>query len=133
MHTVYNSLDRVKGQHNKKPKVDLKAKEKEVLKPTTAAAPSDYTRYKVEQHIEAAESGCNDVTDHYQNWLRIGFALASEFGADGENYYHRISQFNPHYDYQKTALKYAELLRNGSGRVQIGTFFKILQDNGIKL
>lgn len=113
--------------------VDLKEREKEVLRPTSFAAPSDYTRFRVEKHIEAAESGCNDVTDNYLTWLKIGFALASEFGSDGENYYHRISQFHPKYDYQKTALKYAELLRNGSGRVRIGTFFKLLADNGIKL
>ena len=113
--------------------VELKERERAVLRPTTAAAPSDRTRYSVEQHIIAAESGCNDVTSNYSDWLRIGFALASEFGDEGENYYHRVSQFHPNYDYQKTALKYAELLRNGSGRVKIATFFKILHDNGIKL
>lgn len=112
---------------------DLKAKERAALKRRAAAPASDRTRYRVERYIEAIESGCNDVTHDYEDWLRIGFALASEFGADGENYYHQASQFNPHYDYQKTSLKYAELLKNGGGRIRIATFFYICQKNGIKL
>jgi len=111
----------------------LKAHERAALAPTSHADPSDRTRYKVEQYIAAAESGCNDITSQYGNWFRIGFALASEFGADGERYFHRISQFHPKYDYCETAAKYAELLRSGSGRVRIGTFFRIMNENGIKL
>lgn len=111
----------------------LKAQERQALRPTNMASPSDKTRYKVERYIEAIEGGCADVTSHYPDWLKLGFALASEFGSEGENYFHRASQFNPKYDYQNTAAKYAELLKNGSGRVQIGTFFKICNDNGINL
>jgi len=92
-----------------------------------------YTRTRVEQFVAAIESGCNDVTNSYRNWLLIGLALASEFGHDGENYFHRVSQFHPKYDYAATEKKYAELVRNGSGRVRIGTFFKLCQEAGIRL
>lgn len=99
----------------------------------SAATPSDATRYKVEKYLDAIEGGCNDVTHNYADWTRIGFALANEFGADGENYYHRASQFHPKYDYAATSKKYAELLRNGGSSVNIATFFYICQQNGIKL
>lgn len=111
---------------------ELKAREKAALSPTMAALPSDRTRYKVERYLEAIEGGCNDVTTHYLDWLQIGFAFASEFGSEGENYFHRASQFNPSYDYQKTAVKYAEILKNGGGTVRIGSFFFICHNNGIK-
>ena len=58
-------------------------------------------------------------------------AIASTCGADGENYFQRISQFNPKYSQLETARKYEELRRNGKS-VRIGTFFKIAQDNGIR-
>jgi len=87
---------------------------------------------KVNQLITALEGSCRDVTDNYDDWLRIGFALASEFGADGLSFYHRLSQFSPKYDHAATEKKYAELLRNGR-RVKIGTFFKIMEQNGITI
>jgi len=103
--------------------------------PRTVSADSkpNYTRTRVEQYIAALESGCRDITDSYRNWLYIGLAFASEFGYEGENYFHRVSQFHPKYDYARTEKKYAELCRNGSGRVRIGTFFKLCQEAGIRL
>jgi hypothetical protein len=90
------------------------------------------TVHKVNQLITALECSCRDVTDNYDDWLRIGFALASEFGADGLSFYHRLSQFSTKYDHAATEKKYAELLRNGR-RVKIGTFFKIMEQNGITI
>lgn len=97
-----------------------------------AATPSDKLRYKVEKYLDAIEGGCNDVTHDYREWTRLGFALANEFGAAGESYYHRASQFHPKYSYEATAKKYQELLRNGGNSVGIGTFFYICHQNGIK-
>jgi len=112
---------------------DLKEREKRALKPASAADPDDRIRWKVEQYLNAQESGCNDVTEQYNDWMRIGFALASEFGADGENYFHRVSQFHPKYEYTSVSAKYAELLRNGGGSIRIGTFFYIMNQHGIRL
>lgn len=111
----------------------LKEMERAALRPTSFAEPSDKTRYKVEQYIAAIESGCADITDNYSDWLKIGFALASEFGSEGENYFHRISQFSPKYDYLGASKKYQELCKSGSGRVRVSSFFYIAKNNGIKL
>lgn len=87
---------------------------------------------KVDRYVSAIEAGCNDVTAVYSDWVNIGFALASEFGMNGERYYQRISQFHPKYDHLQTEKKYLELCRNGGNRVRIGTFFRICHLNGIK-
>lgn len=92
-----------------------------------------YTRTRVEQYIAAIEAGNVNVAHEYREWTLLGFALASEFGRDGEDYFHRVSQFSSKYDYARTEKKYNELCRNGSGRVRIGTFFKICQEAGIRL
>jgi len=90
------------------------------------------TRSRVEAYIEALEGSCRDVTENYDDWLKMAFALASEFGPDGESYFQRISQFNPKYDPQDATKKYDNALKNGR-RVKIGTFFKILHDQNIRL
>lgn len=90
------------------------------------------TRTKVEAYIHALEGSCRDITDNYDDWLKIGFALANEFGTEGENYFHRVSQFNPKYNPQDATKKYENALKNGKS-VKIGTFFKILHDQNIRL
>lgn len=90
------------------------------------------TQAKVEALLDALDASCCDVTDCYDDWLRLGFALASEFGAAGETYFQRLSQWSPKYDHHATEKKFSELLRNGQ-RVRIGTFFTILRNAGITL
>lgn len=94
---------------------------------------TDTTRKKVEGYIEAIEASCVDITTDYQDWCNLGFALASEFGMEGEEYFQRISQFNPKYSPSDTEKKYSNLLRTSSGRVTIGSFFSICNQNGIRL
>ena len=92
----------------------------------------DTVRRRVEEYIAAIEGSARDVTENYDDWIRLGFALANAFGADGEDYFQRISQFNPKYDHAETARKFQNCLTNGRS-TRIGTFFKILNDQGIRL
>ena len=93
---------------------------------------TDRTAEKVEQYVQAIEGSCVDITGDYEDWYRLAFAFASEFGAAGEDYFLRISQYNPKYDQAEATKKFANALRTGR-RVSIGTFFKICQNNGIQL
>lgn len=92
----------------------------------------DRTRERVEALISAVEHSRTDLTGHYDDWIKLGFAIASHFGMDGEDYYQRLSQFHEKYDHQETAKKYADFVRNGR-RIRIGTFFKILENKGFSL
>jgi hypothetical protein len=92
----------------------------------------DRTRQRVEEYISAIEGSCVDVTSNYDDWLRLGFALANEFGMDGEGYFIRISQFHPKFNEMEARKKFSNLRLQGR-RVKIGSFFKICQNNGINL
>ena len=53
------------------------------------------------------ERSATDITADYGDWCSIGFALAHEFGAAGEPYFHRISAFYPNYDSSEASKQYA--------------------------
>lgn len=93
---------------------------------------NDSNRRKVEDYIQVIEQSCRDITTNYDDWIHLGFALASEFGMDGAEYFHRISFFNPKYDRAECEKKFLNLMRSGRS-VKIGTFFKILKNNGITI
>jgi len=87
---------------------------------------------KVERLIEAIEAQRADITGMYEDWMRLGMALANEFGSRGETYFQRLSQFHPKYDHREVQKKFDDFVRNTS-RVHIGTFFKIVNDHNIRL
>jgi hypothetical protein len=103
-----------------------------IRKPRTDQPNYDDTRSRVEQYLDAIDGSCVDITDNYDDWYRIGFAFAQEFGMDGEYYFKRVSQWNPKYNESETEKKYKNLLTSGR-RVGIGTFFKICKMHGIAL
>jgi hypothetical protein len=76
-----------------------------------------------------------DITGDYNQWLKIGFAIASEFGEMGEGYFHRISRFSPLYDEQECHIKYLNCCKskNVSGGVTIATFYHYCKQYGIEV
>lgn len=110
---------------------ECEPKRRQNIPATVKHTEADRDRNKIHRYVEAIESRGCDITANYADWVRIGMAISSAMGVEGENYYHRISQFNPDYNREKTAKKYAELMRNAKS-VGIGSFFKIANDNGIR-
>ena len=74
-----------------------------------------------------------DITSPYENWIKLGFAIYSEYGANGLDYFKHISQFHPNYDAYKCERKYNQLSRDGKTGIGIGTFYYICQQNGIDI
>lgn len=74
----------------------------------------------------------SDITGDYNQWVRIGFAIASQFGDAGENYFHHISSFSPQYNQQQCAKQYKFCNRNKQG-VSISTFYYYAKLNGCKI
>ena len=78
-----------------------------------------------------------DITADYGDWCNIGFALAHEFGADGESFFLRISSFYPKYDPSEASKQYAACLRaevpSGKAPITIATLFHIAKSHGINL
>ena len=89
----------------------------------------DKTRERVEACISTICSRCIDITEGYLNWSMIGFSIRSEFGEDGRQYFHEVSQYHPGYDQDKTDRKYDEY--KPSSPITIATFFQVCKEHGV--
>jgi hypothetical protein len=79
--------------------------------------------------------GGYDLTEGaYSNYLSIGFALASEFGERGREYFHAVSAQNNKYDHNKADRQYNYCLRDtGQSKVGIATFYYLAKQAGVEL
>ena len=96
------------------------------------AAESD-TASRVEALIDAIRSSHADITSDYNDWLKVGFALAGEFGESGRGYFHAISSLYPDYNQDESDRKYTECLKSDNGRTDISTLFYLAKNQGITL
>lgn len=64
----------------------------------------DYTSTKdeVEAIIQQIVTQRIDITTHEPDWFRIACALANEFGEEGREYFHVLSQYHPRYNWEQT-------------------------------
>lgn len=114
-----------------------KSKDDRPPRPIRIKAPqysgTDTTRKKVESYVSTIEERRIDLTHEYQDWVNLAFALANEFGTEGEDYFHRISANNPKYSFSDAEKKYKNALKTGSGRLKIGTFFQLANNAGVRI
>jgi len=55
------------------------------------SSPQGNVEEDIERVVREVESSRIDLTADYNNWIKIGFALAHELGERGRSYFHRIS------------------------------------------
>src|SRR5688572_9438615 len=80
--------------------------------------------------IALIESGI-DVTENYDDWIRIGLSLAS-LGEDGRKIFHLVSSLHPRYDQSEADAKFTDLLSKNKQKISLRTFIKYCTDAGIK-
>ena len=83
--------------------------------------------------INRIESMHTDITANYQDWLKVGFAFASEHGEVGRSYFHRVSRFYPKYSYADCDKQYDQCLKEKNVRTKISTFFYLAEQGGINI
>lgn len=87
----------------------------------------------VELVLQRIESEGRDITAIYDDWYRLGFAFADEFGEAGRELFHRVSRMFPNYNKERVDYQYnVSLKRHGRG-VTIKTFFQKAKDAGIDI
>ena len=94
--------------------------------------PSD-TATRVESLIAQLKASHTDITSGYTEWLKVGFAIASEFGETGRRYFHEISALYSGYDATECDKKYDECLKSDKGLTNIATIFYLAELQGVKL
>lgn len=85
----------------------------------------------VETLVSKLEMHHIDVTDSYNDWYRIGFALANLPNPIGRQMFHRVSAICKKYNPQECDKKFDTLQR--PEKIGLGTFFHICEDYGITL
>ena len=94
--------------------------------------PSD-TSARVQSLIAQLQATHTDITSGYTEWLKVGFAIASEFGEAGRRYFHDISALYTGYDATECDKKYDECLKSDNGRTNISTLFYLAEQQGVKI
>jgi hypothetical protein len=87
---------------------------------------------KVEELISEVALHKIDITGDYGDWVKIGAALANEFGPGGRGYFHSISQYYPKYEPAETDKLFNHCLQNNYSKVTISTLFYIADNYGIR-
>lgn len=77
----------------------------------------------VEIVVSRIEAAGIDITQGYDSWLNIGFALSSGLGEAGRSYYHRVCRFNNEYNPVECDEKYDSCLGGKREGVTLSTFF----------
>lgn len=105
--------------------------------PKTLVRPQNYEPNDVYKDVEKVVNQINlyqiDITNNYQNWLNIGFALASEFGENGRTFFHSVSSCNPSYKSEETDKQYTECCKGRKSGISIKTLFGYAKDHGLDI
>ncbi|MCF6356998.1 MAG: PriCT-2 domain-containing protein [Draconibacterium sp.] len=91
------------------------------------------TEYEVEIVVRRVEASRIDLTMNYEDWLKIGFAFASEFGESGRSYFHRVSRFWSGYRVEDCNRQFDKCLKGKKSGTTIKTFFGAAYNAGINV
>ncbi|PLX07663.1 MAG: hypothetical protein C0596_09515 [Marinilabiliales bacterium] len=87
----------------------------------------------IEKLISIIDERRVDITNDYDTWLKIGFAIESEFGESGRSYYHDISKYSEFYNSKECNSQYDKCVKNNSSGITIKTLFHFASLAGIKI
>lgn len=110
---------------------------KEVVKPIITlkrflrSSFTDDTDERVYQACKEIELRRIDMTDCYEDWIAIGFSLAT-LGESGREYFHIVSRQSTKYKPRETEQKFSSFLRSCSNGYSIGTFFYYCKRFGVQ-
>lgn len=94
------------------------------------------TRDDVEALINTIQARRVDITNDFNDWLKLGYAFANEFGEAGRDYFHAVSQYYSGYTERETDKIYTACSRSGGSTgnaAKIETFFYLTKQYGITL
>lgn len=111
----------------------LKAKSKAEKKEKQKSLPIILPINKVEELIKQVCEKRINMAHSYEDYLKIGFALANGFGEDGRRYYHMICFISDKYSESQCDKQYTYCSRDKTKGITVGTFYYLLKQHGIEL
>lgn len=83
--------------------------------------------------IEQIKSRSLNIADDYNDWIKIGLSLISHLGSNARDPFHLISSMSAKYDHKKCDKKFDSLLKSGSKKTNISTFFWYAKNAGCEI
>lgn len=122
------SYDPFLYQNNKSKIFKKYLKKKEIQKKqlTTIVVKSDF-----DEMVNKASS--MNLFDDYNDYITLCFALVSEFGENGRNYFHRLCESSNKYNFEKSEKHYSQALKREKTGITISSVYYKFKENGIKL
>ena len=74
-----------------------------------------------------------NICESYDQWFKIGFALAGCLGEEGRELFHRLSAQSSKYDFAENEKKYDNCLRTYNGSINIQTLYWYAREAGFDL
>lgn len=104
-----------------------------VLKPSVCAPKpaNQLERLNLDDVVKRIEEKKVDIAPSYDEWIKMGFALANAMGEEGRSYFHRISFFHSDYNREATDKQYNSCLSSSNHSNTLGTFFFIAKNHGV--
>lgn len=114
--------------------IEIQEKKIEVEKPKKRTAAEDFAVItnadKVYKIIDVIEHQGIDITSDYNDWIKVGAALAREFGEDGRSMFHRISNKHSKYTIKDCDIKFDSCKK--MNKVSFSSLFYIAESYGIR-
>lgn len=104
---------------------------KKLREPKPITTPITDVATHVEAVVKRIEETKIDLASHYDDWVLVGFSMAS-LGEVGREFYHRLSAFYPEYDGHETDKKFDNFIKTTRFTTP-GKFFSIVQNHGIDI
>lgn len=82
--------------------------------------------------LDAINRSGIDITQDRDDWVKIGLALAGEYGEIGRSYFHQISRYYSKYKYNQADRQYNSFLRCGK-KCSLRSIFYIAKRYGVVL
>ena len=104
-----------------------------VVAATRAALPITDLFQQVDAVVEEVVGRGIDLTQGYERWRNIGFAIAEGMGNQGRAYFHRLSAQNPDYDVTDCDKQYDACLNARGSGITINSLFHAAKEAGIDI
>ena len=101
---------------------------------------SNMTSVDFSTELQKARAVCDDllsrganIAESYDDYLKLGFALADGLGPNGRDIYHALCAQSSKYRERDCEKKWQECLSKSDGRTTIATFYDMAKLNGVDL
>lgn len=75
-----------------------------------------------------------DICSTYDDWIKVGYGIAEQFGESGRYYFHALSRINEKYNYKQCEYQYSALLKSrGSEKINIRSFYYLAKSAGVNI